>query len=115
MNDVKFMDQVDETLQHEFSAAALASGRPAAQIVSELMRAYLSQTQEYVGDKPQPVAISTAERQRRYEASESATANVALEGFKQTKEAQAHAQRFINGEIDLKGYLAPSYEEIHGR
>ena len=50
--------------------------------------------------------IIAAERQRRYEASEFAKASVALEGFTRSKEDQAHADRFINGEIDLKGYLA---------
>ncbi len=62
---------------------------------------------------PSKALITAAERQRRYDASEFANANVALEGFVRSKEAQAHADRFINGEIDLEGYLAPSYEDIH--
>ena len=66
-------------------------------------------------EKSKIAFMTTAERQRRHEAWEFAKANVALEGFTQTKEAQAHAQRFIDGDIDLEGYLAPTYEDIHGR
>ena len=107
MSDVPFLVHIDERLRDDFNAAAKASGQPVDQIVRELMRGYLDQTRV--------AEITPAERQRRHEASEFAKANVALEGFTRTKEAQAHAQRFIDGQIDLKGYLAPSYEDIHGR
>ena len=107
MSDVPFLVHIDERLRDDFNAAAKASGQGVDQIVRELMRGYLDQTRV--------AEITPAERQRRHEAWEFAKANVALEGFTQTKEAQAHAQRFIKGEIDLKGYLAPTYKDIHGR
>ena len=107
MRDVPFLVHIDERLRDDFNAAAKASGQPVDQIVRELIRGYL--------DQARVAEITPAERQHRHEASEFAKANVALEGFTRTKEAQAHAQRFIDGQIDLKGYLAPSYEDIHGR
>lgn len=57
--------------------------------------------------------ISAAERRLREDAVNSARASMGLEGFKSSPEAEAHAQRFVRGEIDLDEYLAPSYEEIH--
>lgn len=107
MSGVPFLVHIDERLRDDFNAAAKASGQGVDQIVRELMRGYVDQTRV--------AEITPAERQHRHEAWEFGKANVALEGFTQTQEAQAHAQRFIDGQIDLKGYLAPSYEDIHGR
>lgn len=64
---------------------------------------------------PLEAVISVTQRQRRQDASEFAKASVSLEGFPRAQEAQAHADRFIKGEIDLKGYLAPTFEELHCR
>jgi len=58
--------------------------------------------------------ISDEERQARQQAVEYARASVALEGLEQTEAAKAHAQRFIDGEIDLEQYLSASYDDIHG-
>lgn len=55
--------------------------------------------------------ISTEERQRREDAVDFATASIGLDGFKLSPEAVAHAQRYINGEIDLEKYLAISFQD----
>ncbi len=58
--------------------------------------------------------ISDEERRARQQAVEYAQASVALEGLEQTEAAKAHAQRFIDGEIDLDEYLSASYDDVHG-
>lgn len=52
--------------------------------------------------------ITPAERRERENAVQEAHASVALEGFQQTPESMARAQRFINGEIDLDEFIASS-------
>ena len=52
--------------------------------------------------------ITPAERRERESAIQEAHASVALEGFQQTPESIARAQRFINGEIDLDEFIASS-------
>jgi hypothetical protein len=49
--------------------------------------------------------ISEAERQRRKEAVVYARASVGLEGFVLSAADEAHAERFINGEIDLAEFV----------
>lgn len=49
--------------------------------------------------------ISVAERERRQKAVDFAHASVFLSGFKLSDEAKKHAQRFINGEIELQEFL----------
>lgn len=49
--------------------------------------------------------ISPAERARRLEAVKGARASMRLSGFKLSEAAELHAQRFINGEIDLAEFV----------
>ena len=49
--------------------------------------------------------IAERERARRLEAVNYARASVGLEGFKSNPAADAHDQRFINGEISLAEYV----------
>jgi hypothetical protein len=49
--------------------------------------------------------ITKEERARRIEAVNYARASVELEGFKSNPDADAHDQRFINGEISLAEYV----------
>lgn len=110
--------RVESELCANFNAASELDHRPAAQVLRELMRGYISQVHErtFLAPRyPTLPQISPAERQRREEAVHFAQVSVGLEGFEHSEQAQAHAQRFINGEIDLQAYLSPSYEEIHGR
>ena len=58
---------------------------------------------------PQTVEpITDAERRKRQEAVNFARANVGLEGFKPSEEAEQRAARFIAGEIELADYVKPA-------
>lgn len=56
--------------------------------------------------KPKKPPISDEERRRREEACIYARASVGLEGFVLSAEAEAHAERYINGEIDLAEFVS---------
>jgi len=67
------------------------------------------------GDKrmtlePKKSPISDAERQRRKDAVVYARASVGLEGFTLSASDAAHAERFINGEIDLAEFVRTHIE-----
>ena len=67
-----------------------------------------ARTAEVVDFAKAPVArpaLSDAERGKREDAVRFANASVGLEGFRVTPEAEARAQRFVNGEIDLAEFL----------
>lgn len=64
--------------------------------------------------EPKKFPISEEERQRRKEAVVYARASVGLEGFVVTAETEAHAERFINGEIDLAEFVRPHGERGRG-
>jgi len=49
--------------------------------------------------------ITAEERRRRQEAVDYARASVGLEGFKLSEADEAHAERFINGEIDINEFV----------
>jgi hypothetical protein len=90
---------VEQELQSRFLAAAQSKAK-ADQVLREFMSDYIARTQ----DRPAG-AIAHEERERRREAVEFAQASVALEGLPITAVEKAHAQRFINGEIDLDRYV----------
>ena len=52
--------------------------------------------------------ITDAERRKRQEAVNFARANVGLEGFKPSEEAEQRAARFVAGEIDLAEFVNPA-------
>jgi hypothetical protein len=49
--------------------------------------------------------INAADRKRREDAVNYGRASVGLEGFKLSPADEAHAGRFINGEIDLAAFV----------
>jgi Antitoxin VbhA len=49
--------------------------------------------------------LTPTERRRRQAAIETARASVGLEGFKITDAEEAHARRFVDGEIDLAAFV----------
>lgn len=99
--EVQMAFRVERDLREDFSQATERNHRPAAQVLREFMRAYVSQ------DRRQPAndAISNAERQQRQDAVGFARANVGLEGFKTTADEEEHCRRFIAGEIDLAEFV----------
>lgn len=104
MKEVQMTFRVEAELRSSFTEAAELDCRPAAQVLRELMRAYVSQARERVA-KPANDITSAAERQRRENAVNFSRASVGLEGFKPSQEEEARAQRFINGEIDLNEFV----------
>lgn len=60
-------------------------------------------------------AISEEERRRRQEAVNYATASVRLEGFVMSEEEERHAERFINGEIDLAEFVTVRRDTLPSR
>ncbi|MFG1298006.1 antitoxin VbhA family protein [Xanthobacter sp. V13C-7B] len=62
-----------------------------------------------------PSAISEEERRRRQEAVNYATASVRLEGFVMSEEEERHAERFINGEIDLAEFVKVRHDPLSSR
>lgn len=60
-----------------------------------------------MADEPKKFPISDEERQRRKKAADYARASVGLSGFVLSAEDEAHAERFINGEIDLAEFVTP--------
>ncbi len=63
----------------------------------------------------QHLAISDEERRRRREAVSYATASVRLEGFVVSEEEERHAERFINGEIDLAEFVKVRHDTLASR
>lgn len=59
-------------------------------------------------DTRAPAPITEAERRKRQEAVNFARANIGLEGFKPSEEAEQRAARFVAGEIDLAEYVDPA-------
>ena len=57
---------------------------------------------------PTTAPITEAERRKRQEAVNFARANVGLEGFKPSEEAEQHTTRFVAGEIALAEFLSPA-------
>ena len=114
--DVQMTFRVEPDLRAEFSDAALLADRPAAQVLREFMRAYVSDARER-GANPANDAISPAESRRREQAVSFARASVGLEGFKPSKAEEAHARRFIKGEIQLAEFvqMKPDAESGHSR
>ncbi|RSB97443.1 hypothetical protein EGT31_04275 [Bordetella bronchiseptica] len=56
--------------------------------------------------------ISETERCRRQSAVNYARASVGLEGFLLSEADEAHAQRFINGEISLQEFVQPRADAV---
>src|SRR4051794_38648939 len=102
--EVQMTIRIEPELRAEFTEAALQEHRPAAQVLREFMRAYVKEVRERQS-APANDSISAAERRRRENAVNFARAPIGLEGFKTSQASEAHARRFINGEIELAEYV----------
>lgn len=103
--DVSMTIRVEADLRASFSAAVEKEHRPMAQVLRELMREYVER------GRRQSALVSEEERTRRQEAVDYAFASVGLEGLAVSDKDRAHAQRFINGEIDLETFVKG---RVHG-
>lgn len=81
MKEVQMSFRVESELRARFTAAAELDHRPAAQVLRELMRAYVGQARTV------PAAIASDTQQAREDAVRFARASVALEGFAPSAEA----------------------------
>ena len=100
--EVTMTFRVEEDLRARFTKAAEREHRPAAQVLREFMREYVSRARA-AGRKGAPLADD--ERRRREQAVRTAWASVNLEGFTISDEERLHAQRFIDGEIELDEFV----------
>ena len=98
--EVQMTFRVEAELRAEFADAASLDNRPAAQVLREFMRVYVTQARQRL-HAPANDVISAAERRRREKAAEFALASVRLEGFEPSPEALERMQRHANGEISL--------------
>jgi len=108
--------RVEEELRTEFSDAALLEDRPAAQVLREFMRAYVSQSRERVRG-PANDAMSSAELRRREDAVNFARSSVGLEGFNPSQAAETGARQFMKGHIELADFVHVNLdsEKSHSR
>lgn len=102
--EVQMTFRIEPELRADFIDAALQEHRPAAQVLREFMRTYVNAARER-RNAPANDAISAAERRRREKAINFARSSIGLEGFTLSKTAEAQAQRFINGEIELAEFV----------
>ena len=100
LKEVQMTFRIEPELRAEFTDAASRDHRPAAQVLREFMRAYVDEARQRQSASAHDV-ISADERRRRESAVSFARSSVGLEGFKPSEEEEAHARRFINGEIQL--------------
>ncbi|KER02601.1 antitoxin VbhA family protein [Photorhabdus temperata] len=91
--------RVEPDLRANFHHAAEAEHISAAQVLRAFMRDYVKQHEARR-------AIDPAERKRREDAVAYSRASVGLEGFNVSPADERHAQRFINGEIDLQQFVS---------
>ena len=91
--------RLDKELRDSLTAKAASEQRAVAQVVRDLIIAYVS-------DKPiaSNALITPIDRIQRSEAVSFARASVFLEGFTPSLEAEGYAQQFINGEITLEQF-----------
>lgn len=107
--EVTMTIRVESDLRSSFSEAAEQEHRPAAQVLRDFMREYVERV------RTRTPAISPAERKRREDAVNYGRSSVGLEGFKLSKADERHAQRFINGEIELAEFVKVRNESAQER
>lgn len=110
--EVTMTFRVEPDLRSSFSEAAEQAHRPAAQVLRDFMREYVERSWSRAPARP---LISPSERKRREDAVNYGRSSVGLEGFKLSKADEKHAQRFINGEIDLPEFVTVRNESVQER
>lgn len=101
IKDEQMIFRVPRDLKAEFQQAANAIERPAAQVLREFMRTFVSRVNQ--GQSPRLVDSTAAQRQN---AINFGCASVALEGMTISPEAAALQQRFVRGELSIEECVA---------
>jgi len=99
--DVLMTIRIEPELRAEFNDAALQAHRPAAQVLRDLMRNYVSESRRRSSIPGTDNTMSPAERRRREKAVAFARGSVSLEGFTPSVSEEALARQFIDGAIEL--------------
>jgi len=97
MKDALMTFRVDSQLREQFMDAADKNHLPAAQLLRDFMRKYVTYVQKPV--------LNEAETRRRRDAANFAQANVGLEGFKISADEEQWSERFIRGEITMDEFI----------
>lgn len=106
--DVLMTIRIEPELRAEFNEAALQAHRPAAQVLRELMRNYVSESSRQSRISETDNTISPAERRRREKAVAFARGSLSLEGFTPSVADEALARQFISGAIELAEFTQAS-------
>jgi len=112
--EVQMTLRIEPELRAAFGDAAALEDRPAAQVLRELMRAYIAQVRER-GRRPANDVISAAERRRRESAVNFARASVGLEGFKLNKADEALSRQYVAGDITISDAIKAINESVYER
>ena len=113
MKDAQMTFRVEPELRDSFIEAVGMEQRPAAQVLRDFMREYVSHVRQAPTDKSS--FIAPAEQSRRQNAFHSALASVGLEGFKVPDEYEVRAKRFIEGEIEFSELTKAVHEQARKR
>jgi hypothetical protein len=113
--EVQMTFRVEPELRAEFTHAALEEHRPAAQVLRELMRAYIQEARQRVKARPANDSISAAERRRREKAVNFARASVGLEGFKPSEADEELSRRYVAGDITISDAIQAVHDSIRER
>lgn len=105
MKEVQMTFRIEPDLRASFTEAAGSEQRPAAQVLRELMRAYVSQARARAGAALATGSAAAAERLRREDAVNFARASVGLEGFALSAPDEADARRLVDGELTLAQFV----------
>ncbi len=105
MKEVQMTFRIEPDLRARFTEAAGSEHRPAAQVLRELMRAYVSQTQARTVGASAAGNAAAAERLRREDAVNFARASVGLEGFALSAQDEADARRLVDGDLALAQFV----------
>ncbi len=108
-----FNFRVGVELKDSFIQWARANNRDGSLLLRDFMRAYVEQAQMHA--KSTSPALNAVERRRRQAAVAYGMASAGLEGFSPSEEAQAFAERFINGEMSTEQFAQASYSDLHER
>jgi predicted transcriptional regulator len=110
-----FNFRVGVELKDSFIQWARANNRDGSLLLRDFMRAYVEHAKAQMQAKGTGPALSAVERKRRQAAVAYGMASAGLEGFSPSEEAQAFAERFINGEMSTEQFAQASYSDVHER
>lgn len=104
LKDVQMSFRIEPELRADFVEAAMAEDRPAAQVLREFMRAYVTQSRQHKAAHDQSL-ITPDESRERLAAVNFSRASLGLEGFKPHPEDEKLYRRYVAGEINMSDVI----------